>query len=319
MPDSASKKKEFLTFSLKFIFSFSILIYIFAKVAPVNMILQVIKKANILWLLASFSLHALGIFISAYRWQILIHAQGDRVPLGFLAKSYLVGNFFNNFLPTRFGGDIVRIWDGSRYSRSLLKSSAIVLVERLTGVIVLLAFAFGASFYRLDMAQSIPVIWVSLSIGLIGLLCIMAFFSPFTNTALKWIPDKGPLHKIKNKILEFKNVVLVYKKQKKPLLKATFWALLLQINVILHYYFAGKALHLHISFFDYFIFIPIILIILIIPITISGLGLREIIYIEIFKFYGITQAAAVSFPLVADVAFTLIIGIIGGIIYATRK
>jgi hypothetical protein len=47
-----------------------------------------------------------------------------------------VGTFFNNFLPSRFGGDIVRIWDGSRYSHSLVKSSAIVLVERLTGIIV---------------------------------------------------------------------------------------------------------------------------------------------------------------------------------------
>ena len=319
MSNSTPKKRDFLVFSLKFIFSFSILIYIFAKVAPLDTILKVIKQANIFWLLASFSLHFLGVLISAYRWQILIHAQGDRVPLVFLAKSYLVGTFFNNFLPTRFGGDIVRIWDGSRYSRSLLKSSAIVLVERLTGVIVLLFFACSASLYRLDMAQSIPVIWVSLLVGVIGLVCFLAFFTPLTSIMLNWIPDKKPLDKIKGKILAFREVVLVYKKQRKPFLKALFWALLLQINVIIHYYFAGKALHLDISLFDYFIFIPIILIILIIPVTIGGLGLREIIYIEIFKFYGIAQAAAVSFPLLADLAFTLIIGIIGGIIYVTRK
>lgn len=313
------KKKDFFIFLLKFIFSFSIIAYLLIKIVPINDFLKVLKGANILWLILSFSLHSLGLLISAYRWQILIQAQGDRVPLGFLAKSYLVGTFFNNFLPTRFGGDIVRIWDGSRYSRSVLKSSAIVLVERFTGIIVLLLFAFVASLSRLEMAKKIPIIWVSLLVGLLGLLFVLSFFMPFAKRILGKIPDKGYLKKIKAKVFEFRDVVLVYKEKKREFLKALFWAFLLQVNVILHYFLVGKALHLNISFIDYFIFIPIILIILIIPVTISGLGLREGIYIEIFKFYLIPAALAFSFPLIADVAFGLIIGIIGGIIYVLRR
>lgn len=313
------KKKDFFIFLLKFIFSFSIIAYLLIKIVPINDFLKVLKGANVLWLLLSFSLHSLGLLISAYRWQILIQAQGDRVPLGFLAKSYLVGTFFNNFLPTRFGGDIVRIWDGSRYSRSVLKSSAIVLVERFTGIIVLLLFAFVASLSRLEMAKKIPIIWVSLLVGLLGLLFVLSFFMPFAKRILSKIPDKGYLKKIKAKVFEFRDVVLVYKEKKREFLKALFWAFLLQVNVILHYFLVGKALHLNISFIDYFIFIPIILIILIIPVTISGLGLREGIYIEIFKFYLIPAALAFSFPLIADVAFGLIIGIIGGIIYVLRR
>ena len=314
-----TKKKDFFIFLLKFIFSFSIIAYLLIKIVPINDFLKVLKGANILWLILSFSLHSLGLLISAYRWQILIQAQGDRVPLGFLAKSYLVGTFFNNFLPTRFGGDIVRIWDGSRYSRSVLKSSAIVLVERFTGIIVLLLFAFVASLSRLEMAKKIPIIWVSLLVGLLGLLFVISFFMPFAKRILGKIPDKGYLKKIKAKVFEFRDVVLVYKDKKRAFLKALFWAFLLQVNVILHYFLVGKALHLNISFLDYFIFIPIILIILIIPVTISGLGLREGIYIEIFKFYLIPAALAFSFPLIADVAFGLIIGIIGGIIYVLRR
>lgn len=313
------KKKDFFIFLLKFIFSFSIIAYLLIKIVPINDFLKVLKGANVLWLILSFSLHSLGLLISAYRWQILIQAQGDRVPLGFLAKSYLVGTFFNNFLPTRFGGDIVRIWDGSRYSRSVLKSSAIVLVERFTGIIVLLLFAFVASLSRLEMAKKIPIIWVSLLVGLLGLLFVLSFFMPFAKRILSKIPDKGYLKKIKAKVFEFRDVVLVYKEKKREFLKALFWAFLLQVNVILHYFLVGKALHLNISFIDYFIFIPIILIILIIPVTISGLGLREGIYIEIFKFYLIPAALAFSFPLIADVAFGLIIGIIGGIIYVLRR
>ncbi|MFC2164975.1 YbhN family protein [Acidobacteriota bacterium] len=313
------RKKDWLLFAIKFIFSFGIIAYLLLKLTPVREIGNVIRDVDIFWLILSFSLHALGLLISARRWQILIHAQGDRVPLGFLAQSYLVGNFFNLFLPTRFGGDIVRIWDGSRYSKSILKSSAIVLVERLTGIIVLLLFAVAASLYRLEMTQKFPVVWVSLAVGLAGLFCIIGFFLPMTETLLKKIPDSGFLNKIKDKIFEFRQVVLVYKEKKRAFGWALFWAFLLQVNVILHYFLVGKAFHLPIPFVDYFIFMPIVLLVLTIPITLGGLGLRELLYIEIFQRYSIPDALAVSFSLIGDVLFTLIIGIVGGIIYAFRK
>lgn len=313
------KIKESWAFFLKLAVSLAILAYIIFFKAPLQDIWASIRSAKIFWLACSFSLHALGILISAYRWQILIHAQGDRVPLGFLAKSYLVGTFFNNFLPTRFGGDVVRIWDGSRYSQSVLKSSAIVLVERLTGVIILFLFAFSASLLRLDMARHIPYVWGALIFSLIGLLIVLFFLMPFTGKLIAKLPSEGFAGKIINKILEFREVVLVYRSKKKAFFSALFWAALLQINVIVHYYLAGKAFALQIPLLDYFIFIPIILIILTIPITIGGLGLRELLYIQIFSLYGISQSVAVSFSLLADVAFTLLIGLIGAVVYATRK
>jgi uncharacterized protein (TIRG00374 family) len=313
----AGKKNRF--FLLKLLVSISLLLFILFYLAPLPEILSALRQAKLFWLVFSFSLHALGILISAYRWQILIRAQGDEVPLGYLAKSYLVGTFFNNFLPTRFGGDIVRISDGSRYSESLLKSSAIVVMERLTGVIVLLVFALTASLIRLEMAQQIPFTWGALSIGFLGLISVFFFFTPVSEKLLSLIPDKGPIKKLKAKVLEFRQVALVYRTEKKAFLWALFWAALLQINVILHYWLAGKAFALPIPFLDYFIFIPILLLILTIPISIGGLGPRELIYTQIFLFYGITGAVAVSFSLIADFAFTLIIGLIGALVYITRK
>jgi len=313
-----AKKKDFLIFALKFIFSFSIIAYLLIKAAPVKDILQTLSGVSFFWLMISFSLHSLGLLISSYRWQILIKAQGDHVPLGFLAKSYLVSSFFNNFLPTRIGGDIVRIWDGSRYSRSLLKSSATVLVERFTGIIILLVFALAASLIRLDMAQKIPVIWISLLFGLLGLILVALFFSPFFAKVVEKIPEKGILRRIKPKIFAFREAILIYKDKKSYFFKALFWAFLLQINVIVHYFLIGKALHLKIQLIDYFVFIPIVHLVLIIPITISGFGLREGIYIEIFKFYGISAPTAFSFSFI-DVIFQLVVGLVGAYIYVTRK
>jgi uncharacterized protein (TIRG00374 family) len=313
-----ANKKSAALFMLKLAFSLAILVFIFTTQTSLGKIGDVLKNVNLYWLLLAFSLHALGLAISAYRWQILARAQGDEVPLSYLAKSYLVGTFFNNFLPTRFGGDVVRIWDGSLYSKSLVKSSAIVLVERFTGIIVLFLFAVAASLFRLDMARRLPIIWVALLLGLAGLLLIAAFFLPVFARRLAAFRLHGFPDKVRNKILIFRETILHYRTQKGPFLRATLWALLLQLNVILYYFLIGRALHLDIPLIDYFIFIPIVLVIQIIPITINGLGLREGSYIEIFKYYGILPQTAVSFSLV-DVAFNLVLGIIGGTIYVSRK
>ena len=171
----------------------------------------------------------------------------------------------------------------------------------------------------MDIAQRLPVIWISLGVGFFGLSAIQYFFLPISKTLIDKIPQKGVLGKIKQKIFEFREIVFVYKEKKAAFFKALFWACLLQINVILHYYFVGKALQIDIPLIDYFIFIPIVLIILTIPITINGLGLREALYMTIFASYGILNSSAVSFSLVADIVFAVIIGLLGGIIYAFRK
>jgi hypothetical protein len=313
----AVKKNTWLLL-LKLAVSLSILVLILTTQTSLREIGTVLRTINPYWLVLAFSLHAVGLFASAFRWQILARAQGDDVPLAFLAKSYLVAQFFNNFLPTRFGGDIVRIWDGSRYSRSLLKSSAIVMVDRLSGVIVLFLMAVVASLFRIEMARRIPVIWIALLLGLFGLALVAVFFLPVFARLFASLRLKGILDGLRRKILLFRETVLHYRTQKRAFLRATFWAVLLQVNVILYYFLIGQALHLKIHFIDYFIFIPIVLVIQIIPITINGLGLREGSYIEIFKFYGISARSAVSFSLV-DVGFNLVLGLIGGIIYVARK
>ncbi len=312
-------RKDVPALLLKLAVSLGLLAYIVLEQAPVPDILRVLRGVDMFWLLASFSLHALGLWISAVRWRILIQAQGDTVPLGYLVKSYLVGTFFNNFLPTRFGGDVVRIWDGSHYSRSVLRSSAVVLVERLTGVIVLLLLALTASLVRLDMAREFPVIWLAMALASAGLAALFGFLTPLGERLLRRLPEPGFWGRLKGKALEFREAVLVYRSRKGAVLKALFWALLLQINVIVHYYLAGKAFHLEVPLLDYFIFIPVVLLVLTIPISIGGLGVREALYISILGYYAISASAAVAFSLIADTAFTLAIGLIGAVIYITRK
>ena len=50
-----------------------------------------------------------------------------------LTASYLIATFFNNFLPSNIGGDIVRVRDGSRLTGSTTASLAVVGIDRILG------------------------------------------------------------------------------------------------------------------------------------------------------------------------------------------
>jgi hypothetical protein len=63
--------------------------------------------------------------------------------------------------------------------------------------------------------------------------------------------------------------------------------------------------------------VPILLLVQTIPVTING-PLEGRLAIEIFKYYAIPSATAFSFSLI-DVGFRLILGVIGGAIYVSRK
>ncbi len=312
-------RKQRIWLIVRILISLSLLAYILTAKTSLRDIGRTLSGIDPFWLAAALSLHVIGLVVSAYRWQILARAQGDVVPLGFLVRSYLVGTFFNNFLPTRFGGDVVRIWDGSRYSESLVKSSAIVVVERVSGLVILFAFALTASLFRLDMARRLPVIWVSLLAGLAGLAAAGIFLSPPAGRLLSRLPEGGWAGRLMSKVRGFREVVVGYGRRPGPMLLAIGWAFVLQVNVIVYYVIIGHALGLRLPILDYFIFIPIVLLVQTLPLTIGGLGLRESAYLAVFRFYGVPPETSVSFSLVADVAVGLVVGLVGGIVYITRK
>jgi glycosyltransferase 2 family protein len=60
--------------------------------------------------LASFAVLVAGQALYVFKWGLVLDAMGLRVPFWRLAEQYLLGIFFNNFLPTMIGGDAARVY-----------------------------------------------------------------------------------------------------------------------------------------------------------------------------------------------------------------
>ena len=99
------------------------------------------RAASIPWLLVALALYLVMILISAWRWTLLLGAQHVQVPFGTLVQSYLVATFFNNFLPSNIGGDVVRIRDTAPHAGSKTTATMIVLVDRGIGLLGLIFVA----------------------------------------------------------------------------------------------------------------------------------------------------------------------------------
>ena len=98
----------------------------------------VLQQSNVTLLVFAFGLYFLGYFLTAVRWRLLISIHRVQPPLLVLVQSFMVGIFFNNFLPSTIGGDVSRMYDVWRIAKDKSSAVSVVLVDRFLGVTALI-------------------------------------------------------------------------------------------------------------------------------------------------------------------------------------
>jgi len=313
-------KRKVLFFLLKFLFGFGLLFYLIFFSARPQGIVAVLRNVSWPMVLMAFSLHIFGYLFSALRWKLILDEKRADYSLWQLIQSLLVGTFFNHFLPTRFGGDVIRIRDTRDIEQGTTASLAVVVYERMNGIVALLLLAMLSSFVKIRFIKDLPLLYVSLLISLFGILLLLLAWKKLPRGFLAGIRCQRPwLQKTLQQLDMFHGIILDFLQHRRLSKKVFYWALLLQFNVIVHYFFIGQALKMdRIPLVDYFFSIPIMLFILSFPISINGIGVRDFFLIKLFVFYKYPASYAIAFSLL-DVAFNLLLGIIGGLIYIFRK
>lgn len=283
-----------------------------------------LKTANPLWIIVSFSLHIIGFLLTAYRWQMLLAARGTHLPAWYLIRSVLIGIFFNNFLPSTVGGDVYRACDTAQHVGSKTESMTVVAVERLTGMFALGMFALFALFLGFSHFGQVPIVWAALGGLFLVFLVFLAAMNHRVAKAVKTVFEHPEtihiplLQKIQAKLQQVYDALSVYKRNTRVMCVAFLLALLLQVNVIVHYYFISYALDLSVPLLYFFLIIPVVTVVLMVPIFINGIGGREAAYILLLGQFDVTSAQAIAFSWIAF-GMILVQGIGGGIVYALRK
>lgn len=255
-------------------------------------------------------LYQLGILVRAYRWRVLLRGQGVEVSLSRLVNLYYVGTFFNSFLPSGFGGDVVRVLevlqDGARGEAAV----STVLVDRLMGLEVLLAMALCALPLCWHMVPSpVAIAVIALLAGTTLALC--ALLSQRLAASLmrrsRWV-CKALVQRTGNSLASWSHY------GRGALLKAAGASLAFNLLLILTQALLGRAVGVHISIGYFFLFVPIISALLALPISISGFGVREGGYVLLFGQAGVGASEATAMSLLFY-GLNLATGLVGAGLY----
>ncbi|MCA1553632.1 MAG: flippase-like domain-containing protein, partial [Chloroflexi bacterium] len=118
----------------KLLISIALLVFVLSRVG-LQETLDKLRNADFGLLLLALALFVLGVPLRAFRWRALLADRQLPVPVGVLTQLYFIGQFFNTFLPSGFGGDVVRVVELARYGVSKAESVSTVFLDRLSGLV----------------------------------------------------------------------------------------------------------------------------------------------------------------------------------------
>lgn len=254
----------------------------------------------------------LALVVSSYRFFLIIKAQGEStVNFKEAASLTLIGLFFNNFLPTSIGGDLVKAYYLSGKTSDKIGSFASVLVDRLIG---LLTMIFIASTTILLVQSSIisddirRVIYGVTAAALIVVLFVIN--KTFAKSISGLLAFARPL------TIKFKDAYYAvhrYKNNKKLIVESLGISVISQLLLYLSFGTIAFSIGSRISPADALLRIPLVSLMSMLP-SLNGLGLREGATVVLFgPLIGKESAFAVSILWI----FVMLIGsVIGGLIYA---
>jgi hypothetical protein len=252
------------------------------------------------------------------RWRILLRVQGIQVSWIAALRQLLTAIFFNLYTPALIGGDAVRFLylAGDHPDRKPAALSTIVM-DRIVGLISLLTLCAAALVLRYSWLTQTAAAGRLVRITGLSLLGAM-LFAAATFTAVRCglrLPKRFPVAKGLSVALES---LRAFARQPKACWLALFTTLAAHLLYYLVFYCAARAIdhgRQALGVFDIFSIMPIVNTLVSLPISISGIGVREVTFETLLS--GRLGADSSIAPLIATTGFLAYAfwGVLGGLLF----
>ena len=285
-----------LLFALKFLVSGGLLWLLFKNVGSAR-VAELLGNIPPLSILAASIIYLVAQLVSSFRWRLLLD---DRFKIARLYSLYLVGSFFNIFLPGIVGGDAVKIYYLYKGTGKGTQALASVFMDRYTGFVALVSLgllAYPVGFRHFGGS------WLQWLLPIIAVVFISA-------SALIFVMRLGS-HRFK-KLSKFYDYFHQYLGRREIFFKALGLSVIVQGLGMLAVYILSRGFGLDVPFLAYVVFIPIITTASSVPLSISGLGVREAAFVLLLSSMGVSQEAAMalSFSWFISMAAASLVGLI---------
>ncbi|SNS38841.1 hypothetical protein SAMN06295967_108159 [Belliella buryatensis] len=232
----------------------------------------ILKSASPIWLFFAFLLFVLSKVFTALRLNLYFRDIGVVLSEKKNIILYGIGMFYNLFLPGGIGGDGYKVYLLNKYFhtpvKSLIQAS---LLDRLGGLIAILLILFSLLLFvdiDLTLIATLPIVTVSIVL-------LIAIY---------------PVFYLINK--------LVFSKFLKSFIGANLYSIAGQLTQMIAAYFIMIALGIDDRILEYQFVFLLSSIVAVLPLTIGGVGARELVFIYSHEYIGIDKNAAVAFSLI---------------------
>ncbi|PZX46371.1 lysylphosphatidylglycerol synthase transmembrane domain-containing protein [Algoriphagus chordae] len=271
MAKSESSYKKKLTTALKLVLTGLALFLVFRKI-DTDQLWQIVQTIHWFWLIPAILLFELSKVFTAFRLNIYFKNIDLHISERLNLKLYLIGMFYNLFLPGGIGGDGYKVYLLNKHYKTPVKPLVqAALLDRLGGlvaIVLLLLLLLLPVDLEFPFASDIP--W-ELLIGVAAVLVLPVF----------WLIQK-----------------LLFKKFLASFWKANGWSLLGQLAQLVCAFFILRSLGITEHILAYQLVFLLSSIVAVLPLTIGGVGARELVFVYAHSYAGIDETTAVTFSLI---------------------
>ncbi len=262
------------------------------------------------------------IFISAFRWRMLLAVQGIHITPRETVHLTFIGLFFNNVFPGLTGGDVVKAYYITRKTADRkAEAVATVFFDRAIGLVALATLALVVLLGSLQEAKIKQV--SILVLGFLGVVAVgsIVFFSRRLRRLLRVeaLLDRLPAGPVSRVIKSVDQALFLYRRHKLAVLAAFGMSLVMHLIACICNAGFGRALGMDVPLKYYFIFFPVISMISTIPISLGGWGVGEAAYQSLFHSVGATLTQGFTLSVLYRVSSILLWSLPGAMFLALSE
>jgi glycosyltransferase 2 family protein len=262
--------KNQLKTALKLLLTGLALYLVFQKIDSAQLWL-IAKTIQWLWLIPAVLLFVASKVFTAFRLNLYFKNIGIQLDESQNRRLYLIGMFYNLFLPGGIGGDGYKVYLlNKEFKTPVKKLIQSALLDRLGGLVAIVFLLFGLFLIvdiKLDFLES--QLWNGLMIaGLV--LTIPVFLLAQKFFFRDFLPSFWP---------------------------ANAWSFAGQIAQLGCAWFILKSLGITENILAYQLVFLLSSIVAVLPLTVGGVGVRELVFVYAHTYAGIEETAAVAFSL----------------------
>ncbi len=282
---------------------------------------EALRHAHYSWILLGILAYVIVEIAAAFRWHVLLKVQGIHLSFWRLSGLFLIGMFYNQFLPGGTGGDIIKSYYLLKETPDKKAGALLAVVfDRIIGLVALVVITGTLIGLRYDFLsqttetrQLLWILLVVLGVSIAGLLTtfVITGFRLFHSLPLRF-PGR-------EKLIEISAAYHLYARHWRATLVAFGSSIVAHLATFATFLSVAYSLRANVKIVDFFAVMPIERTISAMPISFAGIGWREkVLQIMLHGLCGVPEATAI---LIGSLSFlvVLICCLPGAIVYFFYK